>query len=285
MKRISAWMTLLLAFGALLTEPLAQDNPRSVVNDQIIEDARRHALAFRSELPNFVVNQKVTCSELSPRTNGEWRVQSTLEIELTNQNVNILDTRPRANLEEMFGERRKVLKVDGKPTKKSYEDLHVMLDFGELSLLMLPFARNAIFKQAVHDNIRGRDTVTYDFRVEKAKSVGECKGWEHLVPKGHLGFPIHCFTYSGRVWIDSETRQVMRVEVASEDMPPKSRVTLEEDAVDYDWVTIEDHKYLLPVHSEALAGFDLEKYYYRNVNEFVNYHKWEGRITILPNKK
>lgn len=285
MKRISAWMTLLLAFGAPLAKPLAQDNPRSVVNDQIIEDARRNALAFRSELPNFVVNQNITCNELSPRTNGEWRVQSTLEIELTNQNVNIFDRRPGANLYEMSGERRKLLKVDGQPTKKSYKDLPVMLEFGELSLVMLPFARNAVFKQAVHDRIRGRDTVSYDFRVEMAKSIGECKGWEHLRPKGRVGFPIECFTYSGRVWIDSETRQVMRVEVASEDTPPKSRVTLEEQAVDYDWVTIEDHKYLLPVHSEVLAGFDLEKYYYRNVNEYVNYHKWEGQIRILPNKE
>ena len=210
-------------------------------------------------------------------------MQSTLEIELTNQNVNIFDTRPRANLEEMFGERRKLLKVDGKPTKKSYEDLHVMLEFEELSVLILPFARNAIFKQAVHDSIRGRDTVSYEFRVEGGKSGVQCKDWERLRPKGHLGFPITCFTYSGRVWIDTETRQVMRVEVASEDMPSNSRVTSEEMAVDSDWVTIEDHKYLLPVHAEA--GFDPEKYYYRNVNEFVNYHKWEGRIKILPNKE
>ena len=77
----------------------------------------------------------------------------------------------------------------------------------------------------------------------------------------------------------------MRIESSQESMRPESLITLWEIAVDYDWVTIEDHKYLLPVHAEVLAGIDAQKSYGRNVIEFVNYHKWEGRLRIVPDSK
>ena len=58
-------------------------------------------------------------------------------------------------------------------------------------------------------------------------------------------------------------------------------MSLSENAVDYDWVTIGEQRYLLPVHAELLMGRDSTHVYTRNVIEFRNYHKFEGKLKVL----
>ena len=54
-----------------------------------------------------------------------------------------------------------------------------------------------------------------------------------------------------------------------------------ENAVEYDWVTIAEQRYLLPVQAELLMGRAGQQYYTRNVIEFSNYHKFEGKLKVL----
>ena len=56
--------------------------------------------------------------------------------------------------------------------------------------------------------------------------------------------------YTGSMWIDTESKGVLRIEVAYEGMPPRFPVSMSETAVEYDWVTIGDQRYLLPVRAE-----------------------------------
>ena len=86
--------------------------------------------------------------------------------------------------------------------------------------------------------------------------------------------------YQGSVWIDTETKRVLRIEQSSEDIPPGFPITLSESAVEYDWVTISGERYLMPIHAEVLMGQDRERYYTRNVIEFRNYHKFDSDVKI-----
>ena len=56
----------------------------------------------------------------------------------------------------------------------------------------------------------------------------------------------------GRVWIDRETNRVLRFEQIATEIPGDFPITAASTLIDYDWVTINENKYLLPTHSEIL---------------------------------
>ena len=88
--------------------------------------------------------------------------------------------------------------------------------------------------------------------------------------------------YTGSVWIDTESKRALRIESSNEEIPAGFPVTLSENAIEYDWVTIGDERYLLPVHAEVLLGWDAQKVYTKNVIEFRDYRRFEAKIRI-PN--
>src|SRR5262249_57489873 len=71
------------------------------------------------------------------------------------------------------GEQFKMLTIDGKPTTATYDSLVGSTSTGEfgsiLAALFLPKS-NAEFKEGRRDNLHGRDTVVYDFKVLGANS-------------------------------------------------------------------------------------------------------------------
>jgi len=70
------------------------------------------------------------------------------------------------------------------------------------------------------------------------------------------------------------TSSIIRVDPATD--CEQVRTTIE-----YDWVTIAEQRYLLPVQAEVLMGRGSEQYYTRNVIEFSNYHKFEGKLKVI----
>src|SRR5262249_28869697 len=124
----------------------------------LIEQARYYALDFARELPNFVVNQIVT-RYVEHSASRNWQLQDKLEIELTFQTDK--------------GEQFKMLTIDGKQTTATYDSLVGSTSTGEfgsiLAALFLPKS-NAEFKEVKRDNLHGRNTVVYDFKVLRANS-------------------------------------------------------------------------------------------------------------------
>jgi len=252
-----------------IADPLTVDAPNDKTSEEaiaklpVIEQARRHAFEFADELPNFIVTQVVTRYHEAPG-DRDWRLEDKLEIELTYR----VDK----------GEEFKLLRVDGRPAKQTYQEIGGSTSTGEfgsmLGALFIPQSK-AEFKEIKRENFRGRPTVVYDFKVRRANSTSSIsdKTSGRTVVAG----------YSGSVWIDTESKRVLRIESANEDIPAGFPVTLSENAVEYDWVAIGDEKYLLPVRAEVLLGWDSRKIYTKNVIEFKDYRKFEGRIKIEPN--
>jgi hypothetical protein len=228
----------------------------------LIEQARAHALEFVEELPNFIVTQTVTRYVKTPEKK-DWQLEDKLEIELTYR------------VKE--GEKFKLLRVNGRPTTMSYDKLDGATSTGEFgSLLGALFApqSQAEFKEVRHEKFRGRDTAVYDFRVKKAFSSNEItdKSSGRTVTAG----------YQGSVWVDTETKRVLRVEQSCDDIQRGFPITLAENAVEYDWVKIGEGRYLLPVSAEVILGRDSERQYSRNVIVLSNYHMFETDVKLVP---
>jgi hypothetical protein len=229
----------------------------------VLEQARQHALEFAEELPNFIVTQVVKRYLRTPESK-DWQLDDKLEIELTY----------RAGKGEEF----KLLRIDGKPTTQSYQDIGGSTSTGEFgTILAALFSRysKAVFKEVKRVTFNGRPAVVYDFRVKRANSTSTITDKESRkeVIAG----------YSGSVWIDTESGRVLRVEDSHDEIPAGFPITLSENAVEYGWVTIAGEKYLLPVSAEVLLGRDDKKVYTRNVIEFSGYRKFGATIKVDPN--
>lgn len=218
-------------------------------------------LESAKELPNFVVNQQVSRYSRIHQAK-DWQLDDRLELEITYLNDK--------------GEQFNLLRVNGKPTEQSYEALGGSTSTGEfgslLTAIFLPYS-TAQFKEVRRETYRGRPTVVYSFRVLKGNSTAtiQDKNTGQKVVAG----------YSGSVWVDTESKGVLRIELGYDDLPASFAITMSESAVEYDWVTIAEQRYLLPVQAEVLMGRGSQQYYTRNVIEFSNYHKFEGKLKVL----
>jgi hypothetical protein len=250
--------------------PLVTEQPKEAVPEPappldlkklpLLEQARHHALAFMEELPNFIVTQFITRSVRTPE-HKDWQAEDKLEVELIY----------RAKKGEQF----KLVKRNDKPTTLSYEELRGATSTGEFgSMLGALFAEEskAEFKEAKREAFRGHAAVVYEFRVKKAFSNNQ-------ITDKTSGRSVTT-AYSGSVWIEVESGRVLRIEQSAEDIQRGFPITLAESAVEYDWVKINDERYLVPVYAEVILGSDADRYYSRNVIEMRNYHLFETDVKI-----
>lgn len=225
-----------------------------------IEQARYYALRYVQELPNFIVNQKVLRYTRNP-TLVDWRIKDVLDIEVT--------------YEPSKGESYTLKSVNGGPARNGYDDIKGASSTGEFgTILVAIFAPGAKteFKEGPIDRINGREAIIYDFRILTANStykLTETRTSQSVVSG-----------YKGSLWVDKETKRILRVEQAANDIPPNFPFSVLESAVDYSWVNINGERYLLPKKAEVIIGSDKDGIYSRNVLEFTNYRRFDTDIKI-----
>lgn len=244
------------------TQP--EDREAMIAKLPLLEQARQHALDFAEELPNFIVTQNVTRYLQAPG-DKDWKVEDRLEIELTY----------RVGKGEDFN----LLRIDGKPARQTYQEIGGSTSTGEfgsmIAALFLPQSK-AVFKEVKRETFRGRPTVVYDFKVKRVNSLS-------TLLERDTGKKVIA-GYTGSIWIDTESKRVLRIESSNDEIPAGFPITLSENAVEYDWITIAGERYLLPIRAEVLLGTDSKKIYTRNVIEFRNYRRFEAKIKIDPNQ-
>jgi hypothetical protein len=84
--------------------------------------------------------------------------------------------------------------------------------------------------------------------------------------------------YHGEVALDSESGRVLRLTASADDIPKDSGIFQSSVEVDYDFVDVAGHSYLLPSHSTS----HMEKSYRQiaNVVTFTDYRKFEVDSSI-----
>jgi len=179
-------------------------------------------------------------------------------------------------------EEYRVLSIDGvqqttPQVKGSYEEVGGTSSTGEFVTVLATIFKSeneTKFEPIDTDVIRGRRAIVYSFEINPEKKP------EYIKASGagstHSGM-------RGKIWIDREISRVLRVESAATGIPEDFPVRAASRAIDYDWVTISDEKYLLPSLSDVrlTSRYGREMYETRNVIRFKDYQKYGSEVRIL----
>jgi hypothetical protein len=228
-------------------------------------------LAASEAMPDFIVKQQITRSRALGSTNN-WVTLDRLTIAVSY----------RASA----GEEYKLLAINGLPPGteangggNSYEQVGGTSSTGEYVSMMAALfneTTRAIFKPVDTDTLRGRRTIVYEFEVKQQYSKLSIKA----VGSGDRAIVTG---YRGRIWVDSETNRVLRLENMSTDIPTDFPITAASSLIDYDWVTINEQRYLLPSYAEVklAAGLSERSIQTRNQIRFRNYQKYGAEVKII----
>ena len=130
---------------------------------------------------------------------------------------------------------------------------------------LLSISTNARFRRRGEDKVAGRAAFVFDYAVAQANSH-----WVMISPDQRRYNP----PFEGAIWIDKESRRVLRIEQRTTSMPQDFPSSKAEMILDYTFVKIDQKTYLLPGGSENLGCMRGSGACSRNVIEFRNYRKF-----------
>ncbi len=265
--------------------PAAAALPPIAEADQLLEQARKTTLAVAGGMPDFVVKQLITRASALGTTQN-WNETDRLTVAVSYR--------------ESEGEKYKLLALNGLPADTStregsdYRQAGGATSTGEfVSRLIALFNADSQthFQLVDTDTLRGRRALVFEYEMKKEHSHAQLTwatpGEERTITVGERG----------RIWLDRETTRVLRLEYTATEIVPDFPIKHNEGRVDYDWVTIADKQYLLPVAAHtvftALARVKLfdavenkvverqQLVQDRNDIRFRNYQKFGTEVKII----
>ena len=251
--------------------PTASALPSSTDGDELLQRTRNVTLAAAGAMPDFLVKQIIRRS-VAYGTTTNWMPQDNLTIAVGY----------RANA----GEEYKLLTVNGMPapdevregkdytkyvkgtTSSGVEYISALAD------IFKPESKTE-FRMVDTDVIQSRRTVVYEYSVDRESS-------QLTLSVGDTGDRAVVGS-RGRMWIDRELDRVLRFEQIATQIPPSFPITAASSVIDYDWVDINEHKYLLPTHSEILMTTRQPKFVLQSRNDvkFRNYQKFGAELKVV----
>ena len=162
--------------------------------------------------------------------------------------------------------------VNNQTTTQSYESLGGATSTGEFgSLLKEVFEpkSHTTFQWERWATLRGRRTHVYSYQVAQQYSQWRVSYQRQLeiVPG-----------YRGLVYVEKATNRVLRVTLEAIDIPPSFPIQQAATILDYDYVTISDREFLLPL--KAVVRMREAKFLTKNEVEFRMYRKFSAEATI-----
>jgi hypothetical protein len=223
----------------------------------IIHEAREIALNYTLSLPDFIATESV---RRYSDERGVWQLKDTLTIKLS-------------YFEQ--AEDYKVLNINGHPSTIPYEEVGGTITQGEFgSLLREVFEpRSAAELHWDHwTRLRGRPAHVYTFRVRVANSrymmVAGNRAERDTIIAGQHGF----------VYVDGDTRQIVRIVSEADSIPPKFPVRNSTTWLDYGFADVGGRQFLLPLRAEVRMG--TASLQTRNEVEFHSYKKFGAESSI-----
>jgi len=226
--------------------------------DAVIDATRQKTMSFDETLPNYMLKQFTARYATDPKSRDReaWKQLDVVTADVVFDHgresyANVLDN----------GKRTKDIEQTGAWSQGEFASI--------LKTLLSP-ASETRFSNRQQVTIVNRPAYRYDFLVDQPHS-----NWL-IRANGEAYKP----SYAGGIWIDKETYRVLRIEMATREMPREFPLDTVKSSVDYDFVPIEDHRYLLPVHSEAVSCIQGTSECTRNVIEFRDYKKYGANSSI-----
>jgi hypothetical protein len=254
--------------------PAEAVRPSEAEAREVLQKAREATREAVGAMPDFVVKQLISRSHAYGTTRN-WQRMDNLTVAVSYR-------------ESEGGERYRLLAVNGLPTstdereRATYERETGATSTGEFVMALRELFSDeakAEFRAVDTDTLRGRRAILYEYEVKLDNS----KRLLSFAPGPRAEPQIVRVAHRGRVWIDREAYRVLRVEVVSTDIPRGFPITAAVNTIDYDWVTIAERRYLLPVRAEVEMTTHYDGRVRQTYNEirFRNYQKFGTEVKIL----
>jgi hypothetical protein len=252
--------------------PAASALPPGTEGNELLERTRNVTLAAAGAMPDFLVKQIIKRS-VAYGTTTNWIPQDNLTIAVGY----------RANA----GEEYRILTVNGMPAG---DDVKPTADYSKyapkgasssgveyisaLADIFKPESK-AEFRMVDTDQIQNRRTVVYEYVVKRENS-------QLTLSVGDTGARAVVGS-RGRMWIDRELDRILRFEQIATEIPPDFPITGASSTIDYDWVAINERKYLLPTHSQILMTTNQGRFVLQSKNDvrFRNYQKFGAELKVV----
>jgi hypothetical protein len=231
--------------------PLSADELKS-----LLADAALRANEFTETLPNFMC---VQVTDRSTRSRGDtkwWHEDNYVEL-LQFRDGN---------------ETRTMLEVDGRKSDVDRESLVGMTSYGEFGGVLKSVFRpssNTDFQWKATGKLGDGTVQIFDYQVARENSTFAIGQISDLMIAG----------FHGQVFIDSATRRVRRVTIVAEKME-KLPLDATSVSVDYDYVLINNHDYLLPVSGQVSTRLGHSRAVLNQI-EFRDYRRFGSNAKIL----
>ncbi|WP_109485476.1 VWA domain-containing protein [Occallatibacter savannae] len=247
--------------GALAIVPAtnAVQAPSPEEVKQLVADTRERALHYVDSLPNFVCIE-VTSRSYDPTGAGRWKLRDTV--------TELLRYHDKS-------ETRTMIEIDGKPASNAREGMKGTFSSGELGgVLRAVFAdkANADFQWKETDTLGAATVQVFDYHVEQKNSEFSVVGMDNR--QVMVGF-------HGQAYIDAAAHNVRRITLIADDMPKDFPTHYTSIGVDYDYVSINNHDYLMPSSAQLRLKQGRHEAVMNNI-EFRNYRRFGSSVRILP---
>jgi hypothetical protein len=251
----------------VLTAAVVLARPQS---DPVIDGARDAAAAFMRSLPDYIVKRTTT----RYRGNRANTSAPAINVGMWHQGDTVSGDVAAVQGKEVYTN----IIINGKPAKNLPSGgAWSAGEFSSQVLTILSPERAARFTHQREESIRNRPAYRYDFEVDESHSV-----W-NLAAAHVPGAPApesYTTAYGGEIWIDKETRQVLRIEMSARDLPKWFPLDSTEMITDYDLVRIGTEQYVLPVRSVSLTCERSALICLKNDTVFKNYDKFSASSNI-----
>ncbi len=236
--------------------PVTIPPPPDEEQKKVLEEVRDYATNYTKRLPDFICTQ-VTRRYVDPSGLEFWQREDVVTARLS-----------------YFEQKEdyKVMTVNNAPTNRTMDQLGGTTSAGEFGSLM-----REVFDPASHTQfhwqrwatLRGRRMHVFQYHVAQAYSK-----WRVSYEKREEIVPA----YSGLIYVDRDTSMVMRITLEAEGMPPSFPIQQAGTVLDYDFVTINQSEYVLPLR--AVLRMRSGKLLSKNETEFRMYRKFSAEATI-----
>ncbi len=241
--------------------PIQRPSPDEI--QSILADATRYAMDYGKSLPNFICEQVTNRSVDRIYLDGtnEWRHKDKFAELLTYFNHE--EDRTLLDPEQ-----------DGSTGRQLTEYPQGAISAGEfgvtLSALFRPESK-ADF-QWKETGVLGDGTVqVFDYRVAAENSTLNLRASSN---------DVITVGYHGQVYINTVTRMVRRITQVTDNVPAKFLIQEASVSVDYDYVVLNNHDYMLPVGAQVLVRKGRRELDLNDI-EFRNFRRFGSSMKIL----
>jgi hypothetical protein len=172
------------------------------------------------------------------------------------------------------GESRSTVMLNGDRSDVQPDQLqfvHSAGEFGAMFQIVFNPSAKAVFTWKQSAFIDGEPVQVFAVKVARANSSFDL--YDRNGRAGQAGF-------HGLVYLDPVTLSVRRISIDADDIAPTLLIRASSMSIDYAWISMQDHDFLLPVRG-AVSLQEARRHPVLNEFEFLDYRRFGSQSRVL----